>query len=240
MHSREAVFHGIRVRRASDQSLLVVFDDDPSPRFHPDVARFARTLIEKRPQALRDVVPAYASVLLIFDPRTTQFREVEELVGRTLDQIDISPEPAPRETIIPVSYGDRNGPDLEDVGRTNGLTPEEVIRIHLSGSYRVCFLGFSPGFPYLDGLDPAIATPRLSTPRTHVPAGSVAIGGSQTGIYPLDSPGGWRIIGRTAARLFDPGRSPATLLDIGDVVRFRAVTHVEDARGSNGLERITG
>lgn len=226
------------MRRASDESILVIFD--PSPRFHPDVARFARTLIEKPPQAIRDVIPAYASVLLVFDPRTTRFREVEELVERTLKQIDNAPEPAPREIIIPVSYGDRNGPDLEDVCRMNGLAPEEVIRIHTSGSYRVCFLGFSPGFPYMDGLDPAIATPRLSTPRTHVPAGSVAIGGTQTGIYPLDSPGGWRIIGRTAVRLFDPERSPATLLGIGDVVRFRAVAPVGDPRGSSGLERSAG
>ncbi|MBI2838517.1 MAG: 5-oxoprolinase subunit PxpB [Acidobacteria bacterium] len=232
--------HGIRVQRASDQSLLVMFDQSPSPRFRPQVARFARTLIEKRPQPLLDAIPAYATVLLIFDPRTTRFREVEELVERTLEEIDGAPELAPREIIIPVSYGDRYGPDLEDVGRINGLAPEEVIRIHSRGSYRVCFLGFSPGFPYLDGLDPAIATPRLSTPRTHVPAGSVAIGGTQTGIYPLDSPGGWRIIGRTAVRLFDSSRGPATLLDIGDVVRFRAVNQVEHARGSNGLEQSAG
>ncbi|MBX9268950.1 5-oxoprolinase subunit PxpB [Chromobacterium violaceum] len=121
---------------------------------------------------------------------------------------------------IPVSYGGRHGPDLEAVARHCGLTPDEVVSRHAAGRYTVFFLGFQPGFAYLGGLDPALSAPRRATPRQKVPAGSVAIGGSQTGIYPTASPGGWQIIGRSDAALFDPSRQPPCPLRPGDIVRF--------------------
>jgi inhibitor of KinA len=128
--------------------------------------------------------------------------------------------PAPRTMEIPVRYGGADGPDLEEVAALNHLSAEEVIAIHSGAEYLVHFLGFSPGFPYLGGMPESIAAPRLETPRRSVPAGSVAIGGRQTGIYPTASPGGWRIIGRTPLRLFQPEADPPVLLQMGDHVRF--------------------
>ncbi len=121
---------------------------------------------------------------------------------------------------IPVHYGGAAGPDLADVARHCGLPPDDVIRLHTQASYRVFCLGFQPGFAYLGGLDPRLHTPRRDTPRLAIPAGSVAIGGGQTGVYPLVTPGGWHIIGSTSLRLFDPAAQPAALLQPGDTVRF--------------------
>jgi KipI family sensor histidine kinase inhibitor len=123
---------------------------------------------------------------------------------------------------VPVRYGGPDGPDLEEVARRTGHTPAEVVHIHSGAEYTVHMIGFTPGFPYLAGLPEALAVPRLESPRTTVPAGSVAIGGRQTGIYPLESPGGWRIIGRTTLQLFTPETDPPTLLQLGDRVRFVA------------------
>lgn len=128
---------------------------------------------------------------------------------------------------IPVCYDGEFGPDLADVARHTGLSVEEVIARHSAVEYRVHCLGFAPGFPYLGGLPPELATPRRATPRQGVPAGSVAIGGAQTGIYPQSSPGGWNVIGRTPLRLFDADREPPALLKAGDRVRFRPITRGE-------------
>ncbi len=127
---------------------------------------------------------------------------------------------AGRTVEIPVVYGGESGPDLEDVARYAGMAPERVVELHASAQYLVYFLGFSPGFPYLGGLPAALAVPRLEAPRTRVPAGSVAIGGGQTGIYPVESPGGWRIIGRTPLLMFDSRQDPPALLAMGDRLRF--------------------
>src|SRR5205085_6074087 len=115
------------------------------------------------------------------------------------------------------------GPDLDQVARQHGLSADDVVRLHTGATYRVYMLGFAPGFAYLGGLPEALATPRRAEPRTVVPAGSVGIGGSQTGIYPLASPGGWQLIGRTPVRLFDAGHQPPTLLAVGDVVKFQPI-----------------
>ena len=132
--------------------------------------------------------------------------------------------PEPRRVEIPVCYGGEYGPDLEYVAELNGRTVEEVIAIHSGADYLVYFLGFSPGFPYLGGMPESIAAPRMPAPRKRVPAGSVAIGGNQTGIYPMASPGGWRIIGRTPVRLFRADAEPAVLVEMGDHVKFVPVS----------------
>lgn len=133
---------------------------------------------------------------------------------------DDVPEPENRFVEIPVCYGGAFGPDLDDVARHTGLSPERVVELHASVQYRVYFVGFSPGFPYLGDMPAELATPRLPSPRKRVAAGSVAIGGSQTGIYSIESPGGWRLIGRTALPLFDANAKPPALLQMGDRVRF--------------------
>jgi KipI family sensor histidine kinase inhibitor len=206
---------------ASDHSLLVSFEAAVSDANHRSVLRLSR-LLHGAPELL-NIHPAYCSVLVTFDPRRTRNEHVEALVREALERLDSVELPQPRTVEVPVHYGGADGPDLEDVARLHEMRVEDVVRIHSSADYLVCFLGFSPGYPYLSGMPAEIATPRLSVPRTHVPAGSVAIGGSHAGIYPVASPGGWRIIGRTPLELFHPDRAPVTLVNLGDHVRFAAL-----------------
>jgi KipI family sensor histidine kinase inhibitor len=209
----------VEIRPASDRSLLVSFGDAISMDAHRQVRRLVSALCAA-PAGILNLHPAYTSVLIDFDPRRRSHREMEALLH---ERMLVLPEPADTETRtveIPVSYGGAFGPDLEEVARHAGLTPARVVELHASARYLVYFLGFSPGFAYLGGLPPELSAPRLAAPRNRVPAGSVAIGGSHTGIYPVESPGGWRIIGRTALRLFDPDSLPPALLRMGDDVRF--------------------
>ena len=208
------------IRAASDRALLVSFGEEVTAETAGVVARLTRSL-----EGLRGIVnlhPAYVSVLVEFDPRLRRHDEIEALVRERLESGPAADAPAqPERTVeIPVRYGGEFGPDLHDVARRAGLSPERAVELHASARYVVHFLGFSPGFPYLGGLPPELATPRLDVPRKLAPAGSVAIGGSHAGIYPMDSPGGWRIIGRTPLRLFDTDASPPALLAMGDRVRF--------------------
>ncbi|SFK98984.1 5-oxoprolinase subunit PxpB [Lysobacter sp. cf310] len=195
-------------------------DDAINARVHADAAR----LRASAPAWLRDLVPAYASLAVFFDPAAIDAERVREwLHDRLSGSASTMAVAAAREIEIPVVYGGEDGPDLVAAAAELGLTPQRLIERHAAGEYTVAMIGFAPGFPYLSGLDPALALPRLATPRTRVAAGSVAIGGAQTGIYPRDSPGGWRILGRTPLRLFDPAREPPTALLPGDRVRFRAI-----------------
>ena len=210
----------MRVVDASDRSLLLVFDDRISLAAHWDVLRLTPLLGSVR--GVTNVHPAYASILIDFDPRKIRHRDIERAAAELFAQAASAPLPEPRTVEIPVAYGGADGPDLDAVAALTGHTPDEVVAIHSGAEYLVYFLGFSPGFPYLGGMPESIAAPRLETPRRRVPAGSVAIGGQQTGVYPIASPGGWRIIGRTPLRLFDPDADPPVLLRMGDHVRFVA------------------
>ena len=209
----------MEIRPASDRSLLVSFGDAITLEEHREVRRLLCTF-QERPRGILNLHPAFASVLIDFDPRRRTHDEIAALVR---DRVAVPPSQSADDTRvmeIPVCYGGESGPDLASVAEHTGLTPEQVVDLHTSASYLVYFLGFSPGFPYLGGLPPQLATPRLPAPRKRVPAGSVAIGGNQTGIYPMESPGGWRIIGRTPVRLFDLEANPPALLRAGDTVRF--------------------
>jgi KipI family sensor histidine kinase inhibitor len=209
---------GMRVVDSSDRSLLLVFDDRISLAAHRDVLRLTPLLRSAR--GVTNVHPAYASILIDFDPLRIGRFEMERAAAELFAQAAAAPWPEPRTVEIPVAYGGEYGPDLEAVAALTGHTPDEVAAIHSGAEYLVYFLGFSPGFPYLGGMPESIAAPRLETPRRRVPAGSVAIGGRQTGVYPMASPGGWRIIGRTPLRLFEPDADPPVLLQMGDHVRF--------------------
>ena len=206
---------------ASDHSLLVSFGREVSVEIHRDVLRLSR-LLQGRPELL-NVHPGYSSVLISFDPRRLESAAVESIVREALVRMPSAPVPAARTVEVPVRYGGPDGPDLEEVARLHAMTPGDVVRIHSTAQYLVYFLGFSPGFPYLGGLPQELATPRLGTPRRLVPAGSVGIGGDHTGVYPVASPGGWRIIGRTPLEIFRADRDPLTLLQMGDYVRFVAI-----------------
>ena len=205
----------MEIRPAGDRSLLVSFGAEISLETHGRVLRLVGRLAGLR--GIANLHPAYASVLVDFDPLRTNAGQMERALREAAAEADRGPLPEPRTVEVPVRYG---GPDLGDVARMAGMTPEEVIRLHTGAEYVVYFLGFSPGFPYLGGMPEAIAAPRLATPRQRVPAGSVAIGGNQTGIYPVASPGGWRIIGSTSLELFRADREPPALLAMGDRVRF--------------------
>jgi KipI family sensor histidine kinase inhibitor len=206
------------IRPASDRSLHVSFGDEISRESNDAVIRLTHALEGTR--GILNLHPAYASVLVDFDPRLRTHEEIEALVLECLGKPNTAHTETPRTVEIPVQFGGDAGPDLEDVARHTGLSASRVVELFSAAEYLVYFVGFSTCFPYLGGLPPELATPRLSAPRKHVPEGSVAIGGAQAGVYPLASPGGWRLIGHTALRLFDPQASPPPLLRMGDHVRF--------------------
>ncbi|MCU1232122.1 MAG: Allophanate hydrolase subunit 1 [Candidatus Solibacter sp.] len=208
----------MEIRPASDRSLLISFGDEITFETHLAVARLTRCLEGVR--GILNLHPAYTSVLVDFDPRLRSHAEVAAMIREREATHKHEAPPEPRHVEIPVRYGGEFGPDLGDVARHTGLSEARVVELHAAAEYLVYFVGFSTCFPYLGGLPPELATPRLSAPRKHVPVGSVAIGGAQAGIYPLSSPGGWRLIGRTTMTLFDLEGSPPPLLRMGDRVRF--------------------
>jgi len=203
-----------------DRSLLVYLGEGIDADLNLRVHTVTRILKGRQHPALVEVTPSYHCLMVEYDPVRIRPDQLEELVLGAVHEAHSS-GPGPHRTVeIPVQYGGDAGPDLENVAAHTGLSPDEVIRRHCAGLYRVFGLGFSPGFPYLGGLETALHTPRLAQPRTKVPAGSVAIGGGQTGVYPAESPGGWQLIGRTPVRLFDPFRESPALLEPGDDIRF--------------------
>ena len=200
----------MRVRPAGERGLLVEVEElETVHRLHAALRALA-------PPGVVELVPAYRTVLIVAEPGRAGV--LDELAA-TLPELELPPaEAVAGETVeVPVRY---DGEDLPEVARLTGLSAEEVVRRHSAPEYTVAFLGFSPGFPYLVGLDPALEVPRRDTPRTSIPAGSVGLAGNQTGIYPTASPGGWRLIGRTELRLFDPARDPPALLAPGARLRF--------------------
>lgn len=212
-----------RIATAGDAAVLVRLGRHPGPTATRRVLALVAALDSTPPLGLLDVVPAYASVLIRFNPFLIELANMVTVLQSLLERLGEGPLPKGRIVNIPVHYGGDVGPDLNNVAELLGLTPEEVIDRHTSVTYRVAFLGFLAGFPYLTGLPRALAVPRLSTPRRRVPSGSVAIADRQAGIYPTDSPGGWRILGRTSTPIFDPTRRSPSLLRPGDRVRFYPV-----------------
>jgi KipI family sensor histidine kinase inhibitor len=206
------------IRPASDRSLSISFGDSISWEAHQSVRRVVRSLDGVR--GILNLHPAYTGVLVDFDPHLYDHAEATALIEQRLEADTAVEAPVERLVEIPVHFGGDVGPDLGDVARHTGIAPERVVEMFSAAEYVVYFVGFSTCFPYLGGLPPGLATPRLSAPRKSVPVGSVAIGGPQAGIYPLSSPGGWRLIGRTDVCLFDPTGTPPPLLRMGDKVRF--------------------
>jgi KipI family sensor histidine kinase inhibitor len=214
-----------RFQRASDQSLLIYFGSQIALEAHNSVRQFLRLLELEPISGVRNLHPAYCSVLVKFDPMKLRHSGLEEILKRYIDRLDDVSLPEPRKVEIPVCYGGEHGPDLAQVSSTLGMTPEQVIELHSSVTYLVYFLGFVPGFAYLGELPQALVTSRLTTPRRTVPRGSVGIAGNQTGVYPFATPGGWRLLGRTPLAMFQPDRSELSLLSIGDHVRFTPISH---------------
>jgi inhibitor of KinA len=209
-----------RFRAASDQSLLVYFGEQVSPAANQNVLRLLRLLESEPVQGIRNLHPAYCSLLIKFDALKFAHTELETVLRSYLGRLGEVRLPEPRLVQIPVCYGGEFGPDLKNVAAVHGISDQEVIELHSSAAYSVYFLGFVPGFAYLGGLPQQLATARIPAPRAKVPRGSVGIAGNQSGVYPFDMPGGWRLLGRTPLEMFRPDRSEMALLTIGDQVRF--------------------
>lgn len=196
---------------------------------HQRVLKLLRLLQSEPIDGIRNFHPAYSSLLIKFDPLRLDHDKLKSRLIPYLDRLDQESLPAPHQIEIPVCYGGEFGPDLKDVAETHGMSAARVIRLHSSPIYVVYFLGFAPGFAYLAGLPEPLATARLETPRAKVPQGSVGIGGNQTAVYPFSTPGGWRLIGRTPMAMFRRDAEPMNVLQIGDQVRFRAISEKEFA-----------
>lgn len=214
-------------RLMADRALLVELGDEISPSVNKRVRELFVSLDQQGITGVIDLIPSYRSVLVIYDPLQISISELENLIAKTHKSMDPAQIPGPKTIDIPVVYGDDYGPDLEWVAEYHNIAPQEVIRLHSKHTYQVYMIGFTSGFPYLGEVPGALFTPRRETPRTHVPKGSVAIAQKQTGIYPVQSPGGWHIIGWTPVTLFDPQADPPSLLEMGDRVRFHAITAEE-------------
>jgi inhibitor of KinA len=211
-------------RAASDQSLLISFGRQINLEAHQHVLKLLGLLQDEPIDAIRNLHPAYCSLLIKFDPLGLDHEQLQAALLPYLDRMEEAPIPEPRQIEIPVCYGGEFGPDLTELAAMHGMTPEQAIELHSSSNYIVYFLGFVPGFAYLGGLHPALASPRLETPRATVPQGSVGIGGNQTGVYPMATPGGWRLVGRTPVAMFRPDRPQMNVLQIGDRVRFQPIS----------------
>ena len=209
-----------------DSALLVKLGDEIDITINQRVHALAALINLSPLDGVVETVPAYASLLIHYDPGLLAYARICSWVRGKLDQLESATLRAPRQFEVPVRYGGELGADLQFVADFHRLQAEDVIRIHSERIYTIYMMGFTPGFPYMGKLDDAIVTPRLETPRTHVPAGTVAIAGSQTGIYPIDSPGGWQLIGHTSLQLFDLNSESPFLFAPGDEVKFVVENHV--------------
>jgi inhibitor of KinA len=214
---------GVKIIPASDASLLVILGDTIAPEIQERVLTLFHALKAKRDHRILNLNPGYTSLLINFDPLAVTHEEVAGLVKWFELDDKRSSEPSSAIVEIPVCYEAEFGPDLPDVASHANLSIDEVIRLHSSATYLVCFLGFTAGFAYLGGMPQALQMARLPTPRRAVAAGSVGIAGGQTGIYPTETPGGWRLIGRTPVLMFDPERAQPTRVLPGDQLRFSPV-----------------
>jgi inhibitor of KinA len=232
---------GVRFQVGSDQSLLVYFDQDGSAGRTPDkvgtgsarplqkqithqsnekVRKLLRLLAQEPVAGVRNLHPGYCSLMVKFDAVRMGHEELEGILRRYLERLEIVKLPERRLVEVPVCYGGEFGPDLDEVGALHRMSAAQVVEMHASVEYLVYFLGFVPGFAYLGELRRELVTPRLAAPRRKVPAGSVGIAGNQTGVYPFATPGGWRLLGRTPVAMFRAEREELSLLSIGDRVRF--------------------
>ncbi|WP_272048894.1 5-oxoprolinase subunit PxpB [Paenibacillus thiaminolyticus] len=226
MHVEEGA--GMHFYPLGDAAVVVEFDKVIGPASHEQVRLLSLYLDHHPIPGMIEYVPAFTTVTVFYDPVAMRYAEAQAKLERAVAQTaEMRLDKKVRTVEIPVCYGGAFGPDLEDVAAHNRLTADEVVRIHSSAEYLVYMIGFAPGFPYLGGMPERIATPRRSSPRLAIPAGSVGIAGMQTGVYPIVTPGGWQLIGRTPVPLFRLDITPPTLLRAGDTIRFVPISEKE-------------
>lgn len=221
---------------AGDCGLIIKFGDTIDSETNNRIRSFCSVLEKKRIEGIVEVVPTFNSLSVYYDPCIIKGDRLIKKLSSLLKKSGTNSQDGGMTFIIPVLYGGEWGEDLNDVAAHAHLTAEEVIKIHSSTDYLIYMLGFLPGFAYLGGLDERIVTPRLDTPRTKIHAGAVGIGGEQTGIYPLASPGGWRLIGTTPVKIYDENRDEPILYKAGDKIRFEPVTEEEFAEIKKQVE----
>ncbi len=215
---------GLKFLNAGDAAVVAELGDSIDPATNLRVHALARAIDGHRVAGVVDLVPTYRSLLVNYDPLRTTRPALEQEIATLAANLEEQPQQPPRVLEVPTVYGGEFGPDLAFVADYAGLPADEVVRIHSEPDYLIYMMGFTAGFPYLGGMSPTIAAPRLKTPRTGIPAGSVGIAQQQTGVYPAESPGGWQIIGRTPLRLFDPLRNPPVAVQAGEFIRFVPIT----------------
>lgn len=214
-------------RLAGDKGFLVEFGDGIDPRINAQVRAMARAMEKNLPPGILEVIPTYRSLLFIYDPDLMDPDRLYKLVENLDDGRDELAAESVKVVEIPVCYGGEFGPDIGNVQKASGLTQEQVIQVHAAREYLIYMVGFTPGFAFLGGLDERLNTSRLNTPRMHVPKGSVGIANNQTGMYPIASPGGWQIIGRTPLNLFAPWKKDPFLYRAGDKIKFVPISESE-------------
>lgn len=227
----------VRFLLTGDTSVTVEFGNEISGEINAAIRAFNIALSKSGVEGIVETVPTYRSLMVHYRPEVIRYAALcdamRELLGK-LDDIEIPPATVVE---LPVLYGGEEGPDLAFVAEHNGKTIEEVIKIHASTEYLIYMLGFTPGFPYLGGMSEEIATPRLKSPRVRIPGGTVGIAGTQTGVYPIDSPGGWQLIGLTPVKLYDPKREKPILLEAGQYIKFRPIDRAEFDEISRAAEQ---
>ena len=229
----------VKISTAGDSALLIEFGQEISPEINARIISCTPSIRCAFKRCTKAVIPAFTSLLINYDPRVVNYKTLTKRLQKLL-KLDVNEETSTSRIFeIPVCYGGEYGPDIENIAKNAGLTEEEVIKIHSSKDYLIYMLGFLPGFSYLGGLDERIHTPRLANPRIRIPAGSVGIGGSQTGIYPLDSPGGWQLLGLTPVKTYDPERENPILFEAGDYIRFVPVSEEEYLKIKEQVENGT-
>jgi inhibitor of KinA len=223
-----------RILPAGDQAILIEFGAEINPTINRFVQAFTQKANQHKMAGIGDLVPSYCTLLVYYDPFSLSFSRVASWAYDLLSSGPLESEPSQTVKEVAVCYGGTYGPDISFVARHNGISVEEVIQIHTSQTYLVYVVGFVPGFSAMGIVPQKIQAPRLPNPRTKVPAGSVGIGGQQTGIYALESPGGWQLIGRTPVTLFDLNRTPPSYFQAGDYARFYPISEEEFLKYQEG------
>lgn len=229
----------LRYLSQGETGLVVEFGDAIDPAVNTRVHDLARRIASECKGLVEAVVPTYRSFLIFFDPLLISRHELTAKIDALASAAESAQASASaaKIVVIPTLYGGEAGPDLEFVAGHNQLSPDEVVQIHSSTPYRIYMIGFTPGFPYLGGMSEKIAAPRLKVPRTKIPAGSVGIAGAQTGLYPVESPGGWQLIGRTPLKVFNPASEQPFLYSAGDFLQFGPITAAEFEQIENDVAR---
>lgn len=217
----------VRFLSCGDSAVTVEFSKEISEETNRKIRFLAAKIESDGIKGVSECVPTFCSMTIYFDPVVISGKKLKKKILKITDSYKESSDEKRRVFLIPVCYEGEYAPDMANVSKLTGLSKEEIIKIHTSTDYLIYMLGFLPGFPYLGGMDKRIEAPRLDTPRTVIPAGAVGIGGKQTGIYPLASPGGWQLIGRTPVKVYDPERAEPIVYKAGDYIRFYSVSESE-------------